>query len=84
MSALREKRRRRLQGVVGGCFVAAAALGVGVFENDLSRTSVTQSVFAQEIEKVGDGAEAAARPLLTMERIFASGEFGERGVDAKW
>ena len=83
MSALREKKKRRLQGVVGGCFAVAAAWSATVFESDFTRTAITQNVAAQEVVKNENGG-AAARPLLTMERIFASGEFGERGVDAKW
>lgn len=84
MSALGEKKRRSLQSVVRGRFVVAAALSASVFACDFTRTAITQSSVAQEIAKSENGAETVARPLLTMERIFASGEFGERGVDAKW
>ena len=83
MSALREKKRRRLQGVVGGRFVVAAALSASVFACDFTRTAITRTVAAQEVAEMKEDAKTE-RPLLTMERIFASGEFGERGVDAKW
>ncbi len=83
MSALREKNKRLGRNVFGVGLLGAAALGATVFEGDFTRASITRTVAAQEVaEKTEDGA--SARPLLTMERIFASGEFGERGVDAKW
>lgn len=83
MSALRVKKKRRLRGFAGVGLFGAAALCASVCESGLQRWLITQTATAQDVAAKSEGG-ASDRPLLSMERIFASGEFGERNVDAKW